>query len=146
MSLIISYPVAIRGGDGFTNTNIFWYLGTTTNTVQDQVIRYNPNSAIYNRSYINERVRFDVQSAVLERPSVDGVLRILIYMSLIRDPCAPIYILDDVLATLAPDLDITALKQEREKLKARVYRVQGTDAEAEVQRLTIVISSARSRY
>jgi hypothetical protein len=53
-------------------------------------------------------------------------------MSLIRDPRTSIHVLDDVLATLPPDPDITALEQEREKLKARAYRVQGTDVEAEV--------------
>jgi hypothetical protein len=46
-------------------------------------MRHNPNSAVHNRSLFNERVRFDVQSAVLERPSADGVLRMLM-----RNPCA----------------------------------------------------------
>jgi hypothetical protein len=108
-------------------------------------MRHNPNSAVYNGSYINERVRFDVQSAVLERPSADGVLRMLTHMSLMRDPRAPIHVPDDVLAALPPDPDITALEQEREKLKAGAYRVQGTDVEAEVRRLTTAIGSARSR-
>jgi len=77
-------------------------------------MRHNPNSAVYNGSYINERVRFDMQSAVLECPSADGVLRMLTHMSLIRDPRAPIHVPDDVLAALPPDPDITALEQERE--------------------------------
>ncbi|KAH6711265.1 hypothetical protein BKA61DRAFT_435039, partial [Leptodontidium sp. MPI-SDFR-AT-0119] len=94
---------------------------------------------------IYKRVRFDVQSAVLERPSHDGVLRMLTHMSLMRDPHAPIHVPDDVLAALPPDPNITAFKQEREKLKARAYRVQGTDVEAEVRRLTTAIGSARSQ-
>ncbi|KAG4427387.1 hypothetical protein IFR05_017130 [Cadophora sp. M221] len=118
---------------------------TATDAVQDQVMRHNPNSAVYNGAYINERVRFDVQSAVLERPSADGVLRMLTHMSLMRDPRAPIHVPDDVLAALPPDPNITALEQEREKLKAGAYRVQGTDVEAEVRRLTTAIGSARSR-
>jgi hypothetical protein len=108
-------------------------------------MRHNPNSAVYNGSYINERVRFDVQSAVLERPSADGVLRMLTHMSLMRDPRAPIHVPDDVLAALPPDPDITTLEQEREQLKAGAYRVQGTDVEAEVRRLTAAIGSAKSR-
>ncbi|KAH8589904.1 hypothetical protein B0O99DRAFT_522359, partial [Bisporella sp. PMI_857] len=36
-------------------------------------------------------------------------------------------------------------EQEREKLKAGAYRVQGTDVEAEVRRLTTAIGSAKSR-
>jgi hypothetical protein len=108
-------------------------------------MRHNPNSAVYNGSYINERVRFDVQSAVLERPSADGVLRMLTHMSLMRDPRAPVHVPDDVLAALPPDPVITALEQEREQLKDGAYRVQGTDIEAEVRRLTAAIGSARTR-
>ncbi|KAG9244780.1 hypothetical protein BJ878DRAFT_479840 [Calycina marina] len=116
-----------------------------TEAVRDQVMRHNPNSAVYNGSYINERVRFDVESAVLERPSTDGVLRMLTHMSLMRDPRAPIHVPDDVLAALPSDQGITALEQEREQLKAGGYRVQGTNVEAEVRRLTALIGSARSR-
>jgi hypothetical protein len=86
-----------------------------------------------------------MQSAVLECPSADGVLRMLTHMSLMRDPRAPIHVPDDVLAALPPDPDITALEQEREQLKAGAYRIQGTDVEAEVRRLIAVIGSARSR-
>ncbi|TVY90451.1 hypothetical protein LAWI1_G007273 [Lachnellula willkommii] len=118
---------------------------TATNAVRDQVMRHNPNSAVYNGSYINERVRFDVQSAVLERPSADGVLRMLTHMSLMRDPRAPVHVPDDVLAALPLDPDITTLEQQREELKAGAYRVQGTDVEAEVRRLTTAIGSARSK-
>ncbi|PMD59339.1 uncharacterized protein K444DRAFT_530284, partial [Hyaloscypha bicolor E] len=82
--------------------------GIATNTIRDQVMRYNPNSAIYNKSYINKR------SAVLERPSADGVLRILTHMSLIYDPRTPIHVPNNILAILPPDPDITVLKQERE--------------------------------
>ena len=63
-------------------------------------MRHNPNSAVYNGAYINERVRFDVLSAVLERPSADGILRMLTHMSLMRDPRAPVHVPDDVLAAL----------------------------------------------
>lgn len=97
------------------------------------------------RAYINERVPFDVLSAVLERPSADGVLRMLTHMSLMRDPRAPVHVPDDVLAALPPDPDIMALEQKREKLKAGAYRIQGTDIEPEVRRLTAVIGSAKSR-
>jgi hypothetical protein len=90
-------------------------------------------------------VPFDVLSAVLERPSADGILRILTHISLMRDPRAPVHVPDDVLAALPPDPDIVALEQQREELKAGAYRIQGTEIEAEVRRLTAEISSARSR-
>ncbi len=57
-------------------------------------------------------MRFDVQSAVLERPSTNGILRMLTHTSLIRNPCAPIHVPDVVLAALPPNPNITALEQE----------------------------------
>ena len=109
-------------------------------------MRHNPNSAVYNGAYINERVRFDVLSAVLERPSADGILRMLTHMSLTRDPRAPVHVPDDVLAALPPDPNIVALEQQRDRLKDGVYRIQGTVVEAEVRRLTTAIGTARSRH
>ncbi|KAH6688818.1 hypothetical protein BKA61DRAFT_451448, partial [Leptodontidium sp. MPI-SDFR-AT-0119] len=50
------------------------------------VIRHNPNSAVYKGAYINNRVPFDVLFTVLERPTINSVLRILTYISLIRNP------------------------------------------------------------
>ncbi|KAF7912284.1 uncharacterized protein EAF01_001305 [Botrytis porri] len=47
-----------------------------TEAVRDQVMRHKAMSGVYNGAYINERIRFDVQSAVFERPSADGVLHI----------------------------------------------------------------------
>ena len=75
-------------------------------------MRHNPNSAIYNKAYIKKRVQFDVQSAVLQCPLTDGVLRLLMHMSLMRDPRAAIYVSDDVLTAFPPDPNITALEQE----------------------------------
>jgi hypothetical protein len=46
---------------------------------------------------------------------------------------------------LPPDPDIVALEQEREQLKAGAYRIQGTEIEAEVQRLTATIRNTKSR-
>lgn len=96
-------------------------------------MRHNLNSALYNRAYINERVPFDVLSAVLDRPSADGILHMLTHMSLMRNPRAPVREPDDVLAVLPPDPDIIALEQEREQLESEAYRMQGTDIEAKVQ-------------
>ncbi|KAH7304644.1 hypothetical protein BKA65DRAFT_375297, partial [Rhexocercosporidium sp. MPI-PUGE-AT-0058] len=78
-------------------------------SVTSQVMRHNPNSAVYNEAYINERVSFNVLSTVVERPSVNDILCILTYISLIRDPCALIHVLDDVLITLPFDLSIINL-------------------------------------
>ena len=108
-------------------------------------MRHNPNSAVYNAAYINERVRFDVLSAVLERPSADGILRMLTHMSLMRDPRAPVHVPDDVLAAFPPDPRIVDLEEQRAQLKAGAYRIQGTEVEVEVRRLTSEIGIARTR-
>jgi hypothetical protein len=76
---------------------------------------------VYNKAYINEQVLFNILSAVFKRPFANGVLCMLMYISLMQDLCAPIQVLNNVLAALPPNLDITALKQEREKLKAKAY-------------------------
>ncbi|OBT53129.1 hypothetical protein VE04_05757 [Pseudogymnoascus sp. 24MN13] len=116
-----------------------------TDAVRDQVMRHNANSALHNGHYANEKVRFDVQSAGLGRPSVDGVLKMLTHMSLMCDPRAPVHVPEEVLDALPPDPDITALEQERVQLKAGAYRIRGTSIEAEVRRLTSTINSARIR-
>ena len=86
-------------------------------------MRHNANSALHNGHYTNEKVRFNVQSTSLRRPSIDGVLRMLMHMSLMCDPRAPVHVPDEVLAALPPNPIITSLKQEREQLKARAYRI-----------------------
>jgi hypothetical protein len=63
-------------------------------------MQYNANSTLYNRHYANEKVQFDVQSASLRRPSVDGVLRMLTHMSLMCDPPALVHVPNEYLATL----------------------------------------------
>jgi hypothetical protein len=73
-------------------------------------MRHNPNSAVYNGAYINKRVLFDVLSAVFERPFIDGILRILTHMSLMRDPRAPVHVPDDVFTALPPDPRIVDLE------------------------------------
>ena len=101
----------------------FCYLDAATDAVRDQVMRHNANSALHNGHYANEKVRFDVQSAGLGRPSVDGVLRMLTHMSLMCDPRAPVHVPNEVLAALPPNPIITSLEQEREQLKAGAYRI-----------------------
>jgi Protein of unknown function (DUF3435) len=108
-------------------------------------MRHKPNAAVYSGAYISERMPFDVLSAVLERPSADSILRMLTHMSLMRDPCAPVHVPDNVLDALPPDPDIDSLEQQRERLKTGAYRIQGTDVEAEVRSLAAAIGSARSR-
>jgi len=79
--------------------------------VRDQVMRHNPNSVVYNGAYINERVLFNVLSTILERLSIDGILRILTHMSLIYNPRALVHVPDNVLIVLPPDPSIVDLEE-----------------------------------
>jgi len=119
--------------------------GAATTAVRDQVMRQNPNSAVFNGAYINERVRFDVQSAFLGRPSATGLLRVFTHMSLRRDPRAPIHVPDEVLEALPRDSEIEELERQREQLKAGTYRLKGREVEKEARRLNNMINAARTR-
>jgi hypothetical protein len=70
-------------------------------------MRHNSNLVIYNKSFINERVRFNVQSTVFKRPFADNVLRMLI-----RNSCALIHVFDVVLTAFLFNLNIIAFEQE----------------------------------
>jgi hypothetical protein len=91
--------------------------------VQNQVIRYNPNSVVYNRTYINEKAKFDIQSAFLEHLSVHRLLCALTYIDLTCDPCTSITPSKEVLKALLSDLKIVELEQRQEQLKARTYQI-----------------------
>ena len=57
-------------------------------------MRHDANSGVFNVAYLNEKVRFDVQAAFLERSSVDGLTRAFTHMSLTADPRAlPTYLM-----------------------------------------------------
>jgi hypothetical protein len=89
--------------------------GATTTAVHDQIMRHNPNSDIFN-AYLNEKVRFDVQSAFLERPSTDGLTRAFTHMSLTTDPQAPTDVPQEIMDALPPNPDVLAMEVERAQL------------------------------
>ena len=73
-------------------------------------MRHNLNSVVYNGAYINKRVEFDVLSTILKQPSIDSILYILTYISLIRDPRALVDMPNNVLIALPPNPAIIKLK------------------------------------
>ncbi|PQE27491.1 hypothetical protein CJF31_00009118 [Rutstroemia sp. NJR-2017a BVV2] len=83
------------------------------------VMRYNPQIEIFCGSYINEKVRFIVQDAVLDQPTDVGFLCIFIYISLICDPHAPIDVPEEIRKALPSDPEIMELTREREEYKSR---------------------------
>ena len=78
-------------------------------------MRHNPQTGVFCGSYINKKVRFIIQDAVLDQPTDAGFLRAFTHMSLICDPCAPVNVPREVMEALPPDLEITELKRECEK-------------------------------
>ncbi|QSZ31844.1 hypothetical protein DSL72_001413 [Monilinia vaccinii-corymbosi] len=86
-------------------------------TVRDQVMRYNSQTGVFCGSYINEKVRFIVQDAVLDQPTNVGFLCAFTHMSLTCDPRAPIDVPEEVLKALPPDPEIMELTREREEYK-----------------------------
>jgi hypothetical protein len=108
-------------------------------------MRHDPKSNIF-EAYLNERVKFDVQAAFLERPSQDGLLRAFAHMSLTCDPRAPTSIDSEVLDTLPPDPKILKLRRQREVLKSKIkadhktiVRAKGTEIHEKYDRLDVAI-------
>jgi hypothetical protein len=93
--------------------------GAATTAVRDQVLRHNPNSGIFCGSYINEKVRFIVQDAVLDQPTDAGFLRAFTHMGLTCDPRAPAVVPQEVLDALLPDPEIEELKRERREFRRK---------------------------
>jgi hypothetical protein len=97
---------------------------------------------LHNAAYINEKVKFDVQLAFLERPSMHGLLWALTHMSLTRDPQAPKSVVDvpkAVFKALLADLEIVELEQRRKLLKDGAYQIKGKSVEGNVWSLTAEI-------
>lgn len=72
-------------------------------------MRHNPQTGVFCGSYINEKVRFIVQDAVLDQPTNIGFLHASTHMSLTCDPRAPIDVPEEFLKALPPDPEIMEL-------------------------------------
>ncbi|KJR83642.1 uncharacterized protein SPSK_04752 [Sporothrix schenckii 1099-18] len=67
--------------------------------------------AIFNSAYINEKVTFHLQNAVLDEPYEDALIGILSHMSAMRDPSASSDMVpDEVWRDLPLDPEIVALQ------------------------------------
>ncbi|PQE34082.1 hypothetical protein CJF32_00010770 [Rutstroemia sp. NJR-2017a WRK4] len=92
-----------------------------TTAVRDQVMRHNPQTGVFCRSYINEKVRFIVQDAVLDQPTDVGFLHAFSHINLTCDPHAPIDMPEEIRKALPPDPEIMELTREHKEYK-RQYR------------------------
>jgi hypothetical protein len=75
-------------------------------------MRHDPRTGVFSRSYLNEKVRFDVQAAFLDRPSMNSLTKAFTYISLTYDPRAPKHVLQEVLAALPLDPAIVELETD----------------------------------
>ena len=92
--------------------------------MRDQVARHNPATGVFNGSYINERVQFNVQDAFLESDvSEDGLTRAFAHMSL---RCHPGGVPSELLGQLlAADPEIASLQREFKVLHDQIKTTYG---------------------
>jgi hypothetical protein len=79
-------------------------------------MRHDPRTGVFSKSYLNEKVRFDVQAAFLDRPSTDRLTKAFTYISLTCDPRAPKDVPKDVMKALPPDPVIVELEKDQWEL------------------------------
>jgi hypothetical protein len=83
-------------------------------------MRHEQNSVIFTGAYLNTRVRFDIQSAVIERPSINGLTRAFTHISITCDPRAPKDVPQHIKDTLPRDSRIIKWKEERKALYVKI--------------------------
>jgi hypothetical protein len=88
-------------------------LGIASDTVRNQVMRYDPFTGVFNGTYINHTVRFNMQDAFLESNISDnGLTRAFTYMSIRCNPGAPKEVPNGVMERLfAADPEIVDLER-----------------------------------
>jgi hypothetical protein len=110
------------------------------------MMRHDPKWATFNSAYINEKVQFHLQNAVLDEPTEDSLIGMLSHIGLMRDPRArKDMVPDEVWAKMPPDPEILALEAERAQLKGGQYRIKGTENEDRIRKLTELIAKKRAK-
>ncbi|KAI1305758.1 hypothetical protein F5Y03DRAFT_384421 [Xylaria venustula] len=120
--------------------------GKAPDAVRDQMMRHDPKWATFNSAYINAKVKYHLQNAVIHEPQEDALIEMLTHISVTRDPRAGRDIVpDEVWRDMPPDPEIVKLEQRREMLKGGQYRIQGQDNEQEIRDLTKEIRSKKAQ-
>lgn len=115
-------------------------------------MRHDPKSGTFSTSYLNKKVRFDIQSAFLEQPSKDGLTKAFTYIGLTCDPRAPKNVPQEVIDALLPDPTIIELKTARWELFETIrkkYRfikqARGTEIGNTYQKLAAKVASTKKK-
>jgi hypothetical protein len=110
------------------------------------MMRHDPKWATFNSAYINEKVQFHLQNAVLDEPTEDSLIGMLSHIGLMCDPrAAKDMVPDEVWAEMPPDPEILALETERAQLKGGQYQITGTENENRIRELTKLIAKKRAK-
>ncbi len=103
------------------------------------------------KAYQNQRVQFDVQAALLERPSADGLLKGFAHMSLTYDPRAPTTVPADYLNKMPPHPHILYPERQHETLKTQLLksytRIKNAEAgeQVEYKRILNALDAAKTK-
>lgn len=126
---------------------IDYHTGKAPDTVRDQAMRHNPKWAIFNNAYINEKVQFHVQNAILDEPLEDELLQFWSHMGMTCDPRATKNMVPaEVWQNMPLNPEITNLQKELANLKGNDFRVEGRDNEKDIRQLVQNIRSKKSQW
>lgn len=110
-------------------------------------MRHNPKWAIFNNAYINEKVQFHVQNAILDEPLEDELLQFWSHMGMTCDPRAARNMVPvEVWQNIPLNSGITDLQRELANLKGGDFRVEGRDNEKDIRQLVQKIRSKKSQW
>ncbi|OJD25540.1 hypothetical protein ACJ73_03093 [Blastomyces percursus] len=105
---------------------------------------------IFERYYLSQKVKRDVQSAYLGCPARESVIRAVGMMSLTRDPRVPKELTDEQKAVIEHDPHLAELNRQKQDLVSNmryqygsVPKAQGTDLHAQHGKLERAIQSER---
>ncbi|QSS59407.1 hypothetical protein I7I51_08842 [Histoplasma capsulatum] len=105
---------------------------------------------IFERYYLSQKVKRDVQSAYLGFPARESVIRAVGMMSLTRDPRVPKELTDEQKAAIEHDPHLAELNRQKQDLASdmrfqygSVPKAQGTDLHAQHGKLERTIQSER---
>ncbi|KAF7870554.1 hypothetical protein EAF04_004298 [Stromatinia cepivora] len=99
-------------------------LGVALDAVRDQIIRHNPFTGIFNKAYINNIIRFNIQNAFLENEISNSELtQAFTHISIRYNPGIPKEVLIEMMKSLlAADPDIVDFKRQFKKLYIQIKR------------------------
>jgi len=126
---------------------------TATTAVWNQIMRHDSNTEIFNTSYLNQRVQFDIQSAVMKRSSVNELICVFTHMSIECNSHTLKDVLKHIWCALFSDQNILNLEREWQALYKKVkvrYRfinqIRGTEIEKEYRKLVRKINSKKKKH